>query len=906
MLTIQEALRQAISKGFAAPQFIRGVAQDPWVSTTGYAPVTVGEYTIKPSVSPVAPILSEWDRFGGDTRYQSQNYKGPIQGYLVTFKAPNGGDVQAGYDANGQLIGQNLQFNVGGGNLQTVRFDGSGKVIDSSVWNPSGYSGQLQDFIVRGVLPLAAPVLGPTLGASLAPTASAATQAAIGSSAINAGTALATGQDPEKVAVSGIASLAVPGVTGALKDVGLPTTIANPLASAAVQTAVTGNAPDIEKLALSTALGALTSAGKPSSAINAPNPKDFSADALAELSDDATLPSGAGLAGVGGTKIGATGVTLGQAAQGIGALQAAASGNIAPLLGVGAGLASSGTQTTQRQQNMPQSTKWSDIFEELYIPGNSVASTDDMGISWSSGWVPEYVKNFDPQKYRFIAEEGGGHFYDGKPINPSQLVLNPYDDQSGLQNIVEGWRKPAELKEPYRSLANPMVTINGLDFRIRGDGTAYREDGGVVTQGFLTKDPAGNVTLDRVSSYREGSGWDKFKDFVTEGVLPVAGFALGINALAPALTGAGAAGAGAGASEAALNALDMAVGQGSFAPTFATTAPVAMPSVTTSALPSGIETLSGYNPDPDILSSIGSEFGYNPDPDIFTPSSGSSSGWQGEFDSPPPGGGAAGAPGAGTMATEAPVTPLPQWLKRIQSGVADAKDWASAADTLKSAKNPLDLLRSLTGASTPTTAVGGGGGGGGGFGTMGNLALGIGALMALGKLAKPPSGGPSLPAQTPIDLTKYKATLPQANVYKPRYAEGGIASLNQPDMVVGGNPLNTADASEFDWQQRSNPVLMMAGGGISTLGSYSDGGRLLKGPGDGMSDNIPATIADKRPARLADGEFVVPADVVSHLGNGSTDAGAKQLYAMMDRVRKARTGNKKQGKQINPSKFTPA
>ena len=98
---------------------------------------------------------------------------------------------------------------------------------------------------------------------------------------------------------------------------------------------------------------------------------------------------------------------------------------------------------------------------------------------------------------------------------------------------------------------------------------------------------------------------------------------------------------------------------------------------------------------------------------------------------------------------------------------------------------------------------------------------------------------------------------------------------------------------------------MFAAGGITALGGYSDGGRLLKGPGDGMSDNIPATIADRQPARLADGEFVIPADVVSHLGNGSTDAGAKQLYAMMDKIRKARTGTKKQGKQINPAKFLP-
>jgi len=90
------------------------------------------------------------------------------------------------------------------------------------------------------------------------------------------------------------------------------------------------------------------------------------------------------------------------------------------------------------------------------------------------------------------------------------------------------------------------------------------------------------------------------------------------------------------------------------------------------------------------------------------------------------------------------------------------------------------------------------------------------------------------------------------------------------------------------------------------LGGYSDGGRMLKGPGDGMSDSIPGVIGNKQPARLADGEFVVPADVVSHLGNGSTDAGAKRLYGMMDKVRKARTGTKKQGKQIKPEKYMPA
>jgi hypothetical protein len=86
---------------------------------------------------------------------------------------------------------------------------------------------------------------------------------------------------------------------------------------------------------------------------------------------------------------------------------------------------------------------------------------------------------------------------------------------------------------------------------------------------------------------------------------------------------------------------------------------------------------------------------------------------------------------------------------------------------------------------------------------------------------------------------------------------------------------------------------------------YAHGG-YLDGQGDGMSDSIPATIEGKQPARLADGEFVIPADVVSHLGNGSSKAGSKRLYAMLDKVRHARTGNKKQGKQIKADKYLPA
>ena len=100
-----------------------------------------------------------------------------------------------------------------------------------------------------------------------------------------------------------------------------------------------------------------------------------------------------------------------------------------------------------------------------------------------------------------------------------------------------------------------------------------------------------------------------------------------------------------------------------------------------------------------------------------------------------------------------------------------------------------------------------------------------------------------------------------------------------------------------------------AGGGISDLGGYSDGGRLLKGPGDGVSDSIPAVIGKRQPARLADGEFVIPARIVSELGNGSTEAGARKLYAMMERIQSARKKSVGKGKvaaNTKSEKYLPA
>lgn len=137
--------------------------------------------------------------------------------------------------------------------------------------------------------------------------------------------------------------------------------------------------------------------------------------------------------------------------------------------------------------------------------------------------------------------------------------------------------------------------------------------------------------------------------------------------------------------------------------------------------------------------------------------------------------------------------------------------------------------------------------------------------------------------------------------------------------LTGARNIANMDAADAAMAELNNAryganmsQMTMPQAGIAGLGElpYAAGGiaagRYLKGNGDGMSDSIPATINGQQPARLADGEFVVPADVVSHLGNGSSDAGAKKLYSMMDKVRKARTGKAKQAPAVNPNKMMPA
>jgi hypothetical protein len=143
-------------------------------------------------------------------------------------------------------------------------------------------------------------------------------------------------------------------------------------------------------------------------------------------------------------------------------------------------------------------------------------------------------------------------------------------------------------------------------------------------------------------------------------------------------------------------------------------------------------------------------------------------------------------------------------------------------------------------------------------------------------------------------------------------AQPFVPDINIPAYQTPEQQLGLGGFYDYMNSQLSGYAGYAAGGGVrgeSHLGDYSDGGRLLKGPGDGVSDSIPAVIGKRQPARLADGEFVVPARIVSELGNGSTQAGARKLYAMMDRVQNARkksVGKKKVAVNSRADKYLPA
>ena len=123
------------------------------------------------------------------------------------------------------------------------------------------------------------------------------------------------------------------------------------------------------------------------------------------------------------------------------------------------------------------------------------------------------------------------------------------------------------------------------------------------------------------------------------------------------------------------------------------------------------------------------------------------------------------------------------------------------------------------------------------------------------------------------------------------------------NRVFGTLGTGVGNSSEREDYTEGFPSL--AGGGLASLSGQGQG-YYLGGPTDGMADLVPATIDGTQPAALSDGEFVIPADVVSHLGNGNSEAGAQQLYSMMDRVRRERTGTTRQGPEINPTRMMPA
>jgi hypothetical protein len=224
---------------------------------------------------------------------------------------------------------------------------------------------------------------------------------------------------------------------------------------------------------------------------------------------------------------------------------------------------------------------------------------------------------------------------------------------------------------------------------------------------------------------------------------------------------------------------------------------------------------------------------------------------------------------------------------------------------------------------SPSTSSGGGGGGGGGGGfNLGNIAKvagGAGLAALLGNYLSKPGA-----------LSNISGGL--NSIFK-GIGSGSGTPAGQPDEFTGidkqirdnlasqlPNQLTDAEVqAEFDRLRGEIPEYEMPmmddiiiedpePYDYSNIYDYAKGGsvpRYLQGETDGMADKIPARIGQDQPAALSHGEFVVPADVVSHLGNGNSDAGAKKLYSMMDKIRQARTGTKKQGKKINPDKFMP-
>ena len=184
-------------------------------------------------------------------------------------------------------------------------------------------------------------------------------------------------------------------------------------------------------------------------------------------------------------------------------------------------------------------------------------------------------------------------------------------------------------------------------------------------------------------------------------------------------------------------------------------------------------------------------------------------------------------------------------------------------------------------------------------------------------------GAATVPATPPSATTSAPVKYGLQAVPKDAISSFVAANLSNPSVIAsamqqyGLSANDVAAATGYSPQQVSDYIATASSGdsgvnaasggimGLAAGGSTSRQPRYLQGSTDGMADEINTSIDDKEPAKLSHGEFVIPADVVSHLGNGNSDAGANKLYDMMSKIRKARTGNPKQGKQINPDKFMP-
>lgn len=253
-----------------------------------------------------------------------------------------------------------------------------------------------------------------------------------------------------------------------------------------------------------------------------------------------------------------------------------------------------------------------------------------------------------------------------------------------------------------------------------------------------------------------------------------------------------------------------------------------------------------------------------------------------------------------------PIAGIGSFLTKLTGGNFTSSDLASLV------KNNAGALTGLAGLYTAMKGAGTNTGSTGYQGTIPNLA-GIRSAIHYNDLNRVPGSagrqyftdmqyvapGNAAPTQTAADATAraIAAATPVATARTNPYA-GTFATpwANQPSAATQSTAPSSVAAMLPVPQAQGTQT--MATGGLAH-------GRYLQGKTDGMADEINTSIDGKQPAKLSHGEFVVPADVVSHLGNGNSDAGAQRLYSMMDKVRQARTGTKKQGKEINPDKFMP-